>query len=298
MRNEEAGAFAAGADAQVSGRPTAVLGSSGPGSVHLLNGLYDCQRNGSPVFAIATHIPSAEIGTGYFQETAPAFIFEDCCNYVGTISSATQMPRISELALQAAILGRGVGMVILPGDIAAAEVRARADPPAPDHPATGDPTRRRRPGPGRDHDQQGRARSSSSAATAPATPRAEVLELSDKLKAPDRLRLPRQGRARGRQPERGRDDRTPRLGRGHRGAPALRSRADARDRLLLPRLPAGLADDHPGRRQRVAPRPAGERRPRPHRRRGGDAAGPAPAAHRTRRHATSSTRSSSTTTRT
>ncbi len=122
VRNEEAGAFAAGADAQVSGRPTAVLGSSGPGSVHLLNGLYDCQRNGSPVFAIATHIPSAEIGTGYFQETAPAFIFEDCCNYVGTISSATQMPRISELALQAAILGRGVGMVILPGDIAAAEV--------------------------------------------------------------------------------------------------------------------------------------------------------------------------------
>ncbi|MFV0315815.1 MAG: thiamine pyrophosphate-dependent enzyme [Microthrixaceae bacterium] len=122
VRNEEAGAFAAGADAQVSGRPTAVLGSSGPGSVHLLNGLYDCQRNGSPVFAIATHIPSAEVGTGYFQETAPALIFEDCCNYVGTISSATQMPRISELALQAAILGRGVGMVIVPGDVAADEV--------------------------------------------------------------------------------------------------------------------------------------------------------------------------------
>jgi pyruvate dehydrogenase (quinone) len=122
VRNEEAGAFAAGGDALISGRPTAVLGSSGPGSVHLLNGLYDCQRNAAPVFAIATHIPSAEIGTGYFQETAPAFIFEDCCNYVGTISSATQMPRISELALQAAILGRGVGMVILPGDISAAEV--------------------------------------------------------------------------------------------------------------------------------------------------------------------------------
>ena len=75
VRNEEAGAFAAGADAQISGRPTAVLGSSGPGSVHLLNGLYDCQRNGASVFAIATHIPSAEIGTGYFQETKPAFIF-------------------------------------------------------------------------------------------------------------------------------------------------------------------------------------------------------------------------------
>ena len=84
VRNEEAGAFAAGADSQISGRPTAVLGSSGPGSVHLLNGLYDCQRNGASVFAIATHIPSAEIGTGYFQETKPEFIFEGACNYVGT----------------------------------------------------------------------------------------------------------------------------------------------------------------------------------------------------------------------
>lgn len=124
VRNEEAGAFAAGADSQVSGRPTAVLGSSGPGSVHLLNGLYDCQRNGASVFAIATHIPSTEIGTGYFQETRPELIFEDCCRYVGMISSPTQMPRVSELALQAAILGRGVGMVIVPGDVAAAEVHA------------------------------------------------------------------------------------------------------------------------------------------------------------------------------
>ncbi len=122
VRNEEAGAFAAGADAQVSGRPTAVLGSSGPGSAHLLNGLYDCQRNGAPVFAIATHIPSTEIGTGYFQETRPEEMFAGCCHFVETISSPAQMPRLSQLAIQAAILDRGVGMVILPGDIAAAEV--------------------------------------------------------------------------------------------------------------------------------------------------------------------------------
>ena len=122
VRNEEAGAFAAGADAQISGRPTAVLGSSGPGSVHLLNGLYDCQRNGARVFAIATHIPSTEIGTGYFQETNPEQIFSGCCNYIGTLTTPDQMPRLSELALQAAILGRGVGMVIVPGDIAAREV--------------------------------------------------------------------------------------------------------------------------------------------------------------------------------
>lgn len=122
VRNEEAGAFAAGADAQVSGRPTAVLGSSGPGSLHLLNGLYDCHRNGVPVFAIATHVPSPEMGTTYFQETNPAEIFSGCTHYVGTITSPAQMPRISELAIQAAILHRGVGMVILPGDICAARV--------------------------------------------------------------------------------------------------------------------------------------------------------------------------------
>ena len=88
VRNEESGAFAAGADAQISGRPTAVLGSSGPGSLHLLNGLYDCQRNGAPVFAIATHIPSTEIGSGYFQETNPEAIFSGCTNYCCLVSSA------------------------------------------------------------------------------------------------------------------------------------------------------------------------------------------------------------------
>ena len=83
VRNEEAGAFAAGAEAMITGRPTAVLGSSGPGSLHLLNGLYDCDRNGAPVFAIVTHIPSPEIGTEYFQETRPELIFADCTRYVG-----------------------------------------------------------------------------------------------------------------------------------------------------------------------------------------------------------------------
>ena len=106
MRNEEAGAFAAGADAQISGRPTAVLGSSGPGSLHLLNGLYDCQRNGAPVFAIATHIPSTEIGTGYFQETDPEQIFAGCTQLRRhDRPRPAQMPRIAELAMQAAILG-------------------------------------------------------------------------------------------------------------------------------------------------------------------------------------------------
>ena len=163
VRNEEAGAFAAGADAQVSGRPTAVLGSSGPGSVHLLNGLYDCQRNGAPVFAIATHIPSTQIGTGYFQETQPEQIFAGCCNYVAMITSPDQMPRLSELALQAAILERGVGMVILPGDVGAAEVD-QADAQARDrHRAPADPPDRCGAGRGRG-DHRGRRRGSRSTA--------------------------------------------------------------------------------------------------------------------------------------
>lgn len=122
MRHEEAGAFAAGADAMLTGRPAAVIGSSGPGSLHLLNGLYDCDRNGAAVFAIVTHIPSLEIGTDYFQETRPDLIFADCTRYIGSITSPGQMPRLAELALEAAILERGVGMVILPGDVGVMEV--------------------------------------------------------------------------------------------------------------------------------------------------------------------------------
>lgn len=132
VRNEEAGAFAAGAEAMITGRPSAVLGSSGPGSLHLLNGLYDCDRNGAPVFAIVTHVPSPEIGTDYFQETRPDLIFADCTRYVGYITSPGQMPRLAELALEAAILERGVGMVILPGDVGVME----ADGPTAGRPLT------------------------------------------------------------------------------------------------------------------------------------------------------------------
>jgi len=122
VRHEEAAAFAAGADSQVSGRPAAVIASCGPGSLHLLNGLYDCARNQASVFAIATHIPCPEIGTQYFQETRPDQIFLDCCQYIGYVFSPLQLPRLAELAMQAAILERGVGMIILPGDVSAATI--------------------------------------------------------------------------------------------------------------------------------------------------------------------------------
>ncbi len=130
LRNEEAGAFAAGADADISGTISAVFGSCGPGSLHLVNGLYDCNRNSASVFAVATHIPQSEIGSRYFQETRPDWIFADCTKYLGYATTARQMPRMAELAIQAAFLERGVGMVILPGDVA----RETIDKPMLPHP--------------------------------------------------------------------------------------------------------------------------------------------------------------------
>ncbi|HXB09293.1 MAG TPA: thiamine pyrophosphate-binding protein, partial [Puia sp.] len=80
-RHEEAAAFAAGAEAQLTGRLAVCIGSCGPGNMHFINGLYDAHRSYAPVLAIATHIPSTEIGTGYFQETDPKAIFRDCSHY-------------------------------------------------------------------------------------------------------------------------------------------------------------------------------------------------------------------------
>ena len=277
VRNEEAGAFAAGADAQISGRPTAVLGSSGPGSLHLVNGLYDCQRNAAPVFAIATHIPSTEIGSGYFQETNPEAIFSGCTNYVALISTAGQMPRVSELALQAAILERGVGMVILPGDIAAQTVETPMLRPPGAHRPAGDPAERRSAREGGAADRRGQEDRDPRRRGHAQRARRGAAALRDPA-GPDLLRLPRQGRAGGRQPVRGRDDRSAGLGWRHRGPGRVRPPADAGHRLPVPRVPAVGKDDHPGRRQAAAPRPPGRGRPRPGRGRRGDAARADPAA--------------------
>ena len=83
-RHEEAAAFAAGADAASTGRLAVCAGSCGPGNLHLINGLFDCHRNHQPVLAIAAHIPSTEIGLGYFQETHPQELFKECSHYRGT----------------------------------------------------------------------------------------------------------------------------------------------------------------------------------------------------------------------
>ena len=118
VRHEEVGAFAAGAEAQLTGKLAVCAGSCGPGNMHLINGLYDCQRNAVPVLAIAAHIPSREIGSAYFQETDPKHIFAQCSHYCELVSDPDQMPRILETAIQTAISKRGVAVIVLPGDVA------------------------------------------------------------------------------------------------------------------------------------------------------------------------------------
>ncbi len=118
VRHEETAAFAAGADAHLTGKLAVCAGSCGPGNLHLINGLYDCHRSRVPVLAIAAQIPSHEIGTGYFQETDPGHLFAQCSHYYGLVSQPDHMPRILEIAMQTALSRRGVAVLGLPGDIA------------------------------------------------------------------------------------------------------------------------------------------------------------------------------------
>jgi len=118
VRHEEVAAFAAGADAHVTGRLAVCAGSCGPGNLHLINGLFDCHRSRVPVVAIAAHIPSAEIGSGYFQETHPEQLFRECSSYCELVSTPAQMPRALEIAVRRAIAERCVSVIVIPGDVA------------------------------------------------------------------------------------------------------------------------------------------------------------------------------------
>jgi pyruvate dehydrogenase (quinone) len=134
MRHEETAAFAAGADAHLTGQLAVCAGSCGPGNLHLINGLYDCHRSRVPVLAIAAQIPSHEIGSGYFQETHPEHLFAQCSHYCELVSHAEQMPRVLEIAMQTAISRRGVAVIALPGDIGfhdAVELQPRLHFPEP-----------------------------------------------------------------------------------------------------------------------------------------------------------------------
>jgi pyruvate dehydrogenase (quinone) len=117
VRHEEAAAFAAAAEAELTGELTVCAGSCGPGNLHLINGLYDANRSRVPVLAIAAHIPTTEIGTNYFQETHPQELFRECSVYVEYVADPVQMPRLLEIAMREAIEKRGVAVLVIPGDV-------------------------------------------------------------------------------------------------------------------------------------------------------------------------------------
>src|SRR6201996_8530626 len=128
VRHEEGAAFAAGAEAHLTGELAVCAGSCGPGNLHLINGLFDCQRSGVPVLAIAAHIPSTEIGIDYFQSTHPEQLFKECSHYVELVSSAEQLPQILTRAIRVAVARRGVAVVVIPGDVALKTVNAKVAP--------------------------------------------------------------------------------------------------------------------------------------------------------------------------
>jgi len=135
MRHEESAAFAAAAEAQLTGELAVCAGSCGPGNLHLINGLFDAHRSGAPVLAIAAHIPSTEIGIDYFQETHPQTLFKECSHYVELVSRPDQLPQVLLRAMRVAVAKRGVAVVVIPGDIALKELKKPVPglliPPAP-----------------------------------------------------------------------------------------------------------------------------------------------------------------------
>src|SRR6195256_6399603 len=115
VRHEETAAFAAGAEAHLTGSLAVCAGSCGPGNLHLINGLFDARKTLAPVLAIAAQIPSSEIGTDYFQETHPERLFLDCSHFCQLVGSEKQMPRLLQIAMQTSISRGGVSVLVLPG---------------------------------------------------------------------------------------------------------------------------------------------------------------------------------------
>jgi pyruvate dehydrogenase (quinone) len=128
VRHEEVAAFAASAEAHLTGSLAVCAGSCGPGNLHLINGLFEAHRSRTPVLAVAAQIPSAELGSGYFQETHPESLFRECSHYCELVSGANDMPRTLEIAIRAAVGKRGVSVIVIPGDVA---LRAAVDAPLP-----------------------------------------------------------------------------------------------------------------------------------------------------------------------
>jgi pyruvate dehydrogenase (quinone) len=144
VRHEEAAGFAAAAEAALTGELAVCAGSCGPGNLHLINGLFDANRSGVPVLAIAAQIPAEEIGGEYFQETHPQLLFRECSVYCELVSVPAQLPRLLEIAMRAAVQRGGVAVLVVPGEIffaeAAGQTRAVPVTAAPSKVIPGDET--------------------------------------------------------------------------------------------------------------------------------------------------------------
>src|ERR1700710_937944 len=116
-RHEEVAAFAAGAQAQLTGQLGVCMGTVGPGSIHLLNGLYDAKKSHAPVLAICGQVPLSELGTDMFQEIDNDLVFRDVAAFTRTLTSPEQAVTTIEQAVQAALNAPGVAVITLPGDV-------------------------------------------------------------------------------------------------------------------------------------------------------------------------------------
>ena len=128
VRHEEAAAFAAGAQAQLTGRLGLCMGTVGPGSIHLLNGLYDAKKSHAPVLAICGQVPTSEIGSSFFQEVNNDLLFSDVAVFAQTVTSADQMPQLLEQAVNAAISNRGVAVLTVPGNVGGMKLEKNVRP--------------------------------------------------------------------------------------------------------------------------------------------------------------------------
>ncbi len=188
VRHEEAAAFAASAQAQLTGRLAVCLGTVGPGSIHLLNGLYDARKSHAPVLAICGQVPSTEIGSDFFQEVDNDRLFADVAGFCHTLTSVGQLPRVLEQAVNSAVSQRGVSVLSLPGDLGDQKLPkgTRAPEFAPAAVPVGAPVR--------EVEQVARVLDGADRVTllvgcGAREARAEVLELADRLKAPMVLSL-------------------------------------------------------------------------------------------------------------
>ena len=275
VRHEEVAAFAAGAEAHLTGSLAVCAGTSGPGNMHLMNGLYDCHRSRVPVLAIAAQIPSREIGTGYFQETRPDILFKDCSVFCEAVTQPEQMPRLLDVAIRAAIGQRGVAVLTLPGDLAFKQVPAA--PPSsltPSTPAV-------RPS---DEElsklarllERGRRSRSSPGGMCGRSRRAH--RNGSNAEGADRARDARQGARRIRQPVQCRNDRAHRLLVRLLRDDGLRCPAHAGHGLPVSEVLPGASEHRAGRHPPREPRATDSARSRARRRRPGDPCRPPSAA--------------------